>query len=877
MLDDFMLASPSSYDAIPEDEFLAVNEAGSVASEEAIIDASLLHKFDVIRLVTGEVIPADGVLLSGSHISVNESLLTGESLLIPKKEFDFIHGGATVVEGSALLRVMNVGDETTLGKIIQTVQEAQISKPKIQEIADKIASYFVPVVMMISLITFVVWIIFSVLGFVPPLWYEEISGGGGPFLLSFTFALSVWVSACPCAFGLATPTAVLVATGVAAKYGILIRKGAALQTASEIDTICFDKTGTLTRGCTEVTDCYFIDYSDFLHTLPYYDEVSNDEESSLSQNERKRQEQDQNIFQYFLSLFTGNRGNQQRQELYDEVYYNLSLLQFAEKRSNHPLAKGITTYCQHLLAALEQPSLLMKLDRANVKSSSKCSLPTEEELLFDIIPGQGVCMYTNPSTSTSSTVQVLVGNIHLLQSKGITIPRYVEEISNGFTAGGKVSIYFSINNRLSGIISVADKVRPETVSVLRQLKRGRKIDCYMVTGDQQSTAIAIGSSIGIETSHILAGVKPEEKEMFIAALQAKGKKVAFVGDGTNDGPALARANVGIAMASGSEIAIEAGDLLLCNNHLQTLITTLDLSSYTLWRIKMNYLWAFGYNICLIPLAAGVLFPFFHFALQPMYAGAVMALSSVSIVFSSLTITLFQPKTGNKTEDSCWGSMRRTFLGTALVQKKIDKKFSSEDEQDRLRSGSSDGGVEMPGISRFEEEKESDCHCPVSSVPLLEENDDDQRSISRTLSDIIIEVPLRLRKLTRSISRNVYRRVNSGDEEGKEHEVDDSIHQSKKSDLTQSENSARAILDEYQRQQTPKSLSSSMKSHKRDIILTREENNDVMNPLMIGESVSSKERKRIEEMMMKSGGSFEERWDAGVVVITVDALVSVNVV
>lgn len=611
-----------------------------------------------------------------------------------------------------------------------------------------------------------------------------------------------------------------------------------------------------------MTDCYFIDYSDFLHTLPYYDEVSNDEESSLSQNERKRQEQDQNIFQYFLSLFTGNRGNQQRQELYDEVYYNLSLLQFAEKRSNHPLAKGITTYCQHLLAALEQPSLLMKLDRSNVKSSSKCSLPTEEELLFDIIPGQGVCMYTNPSTSTSSTVQVLVGNIHLLQSKGITIPRYVEEISNGFTAGGKVSIYFSINNRLSGIISVADKVRPETVSVLRQLQRGRKIDCYMVTGDQQSTAIAIGSSIGIETSHILAGVKPEEKEMFIAALQAKGKKVAFVGDGTNDGPALARANVGIAMASGSEIAIEAGDLLLCNNHLQTLITTLDLSSYTLWRIKMNYLWAFGYNICLIPLAAGVLFPFFHFALQPMYAGAVMALSSVSIVFSSLTITLFQPKTGNKTEDSCWGSMRRTFLGTALVQKKIDKKFSSEDEQDRLRSGSSDGGVEMPGISRFEEEKESDCHCPVSSVPLLEENDDDQRSISRTLSDIIIEVPLRLRKLTRSISRNVYRRVNSGDEEGKEHEVDDSIHQSKKSDLTQSENSARAILDDYQRQQTPKSLSSSMKSHKRDIILTREENNDVMNPLMIGESVSSKERKRIEEMMMKSGGSFDRAMGCG---------------
>lgn len=241
MLEDFMLAPPSSYDAIPEDEFLAVNEAGSIPSEEVIIDASLLHKFDVIRLVTGEVIPADGVLLSGSHISVNESLLTGESLLIPKKEFDFIHGGATVVEGSALLRVMNVGDETTLGKIIQTVQEAQISKPKIQEIADKIASYFVPVVMMISLLTFLVWIIFSLLGFVPPMWYEEISGGGGPFLLSFTFALSVWVSACPCAFGLATPTAVLVATGVAAKYGILIRKGAALQTASEVSLPFFSR------------------------------------------------------------------------------------------------------------------------------------------------------------------------------------------------------------------------------------------------------------------------------------------------------------------------------------------------------------------------------------------------------------------------------------------------------------------------------------------------------------------------------------------------------------------------------------------------------------------------------------------------------------
>ena len=576
---------------------------GSVGiSQDTLIDATLLQKGDIIRLVEGESVPADGMLMSNS-VSIDESMLTGESRLISKKINDVVYGGSLVVEGSGEMIVTACGDSSTLGKIVSSVQAAQGSKPPIQDLADKVSLYFVPAVAAFSACTFIVWLVAGATGVVPAEWFTEKNPDGNFALFAFVFALAVWVSACPCAFGLATPTAILVSTGIAARLGILIRKGAALQFAAEVKNVVFDKTGTLTLGQTAVADFVVIPDPDV-----------------------------------------------------DDTRHLLELLLAAESASSHPLAKGISEYCSSQLKEMD--------DYASNHPSSprnKEKKESKDRYQITVVPGQGIKLtIDNNNTSCCDDVgetcdehlsnMVLVGSQDLLDTYGIIIPDEHLATAAGFRVGGKVALFMAAGRVLRVIIGVSDMVRPDAAAVVATLK-SQGVQCYMVTGDQRATALAIAQTVGIPSSMVFAGAKPEEKEKFIHKLQQAGKKVAFIGDGTNDSPALARANVGFAMAGGTDIAIEAGDIVLCRNDLTSMVTAMHLARTTMQRIRMNYFWALLYNTVLIPVSAGVLYPSNHFALMPMLAAAAMALSSVSIILSSLCLLIYSPPRLRKVKPS----------------------------------------------------------------------------------------------------------------------------------------------------------------------------------------------------------------------------------
>ena len=580
---------------------------GSVGvSQDTLIDATLLQKGDIIRLVEGESVPADGVLISNS-VSIDESMLTGESRLIGKKVNDVVYGGSLVVEGSGEMIVTACGDSSTLGRIVSSVQAAQGSKPPIQDLADKVALYFVPAVAAFSACTFIVWLVAGATGVVPAKWFTEKNPDGNFALFAFVFALAVWVSACPCAFGLATPTAILVSTGIAARLGILIRKGAALQFAAEVKNVVFDKTGTLTLGQTAVADFVVIPDPDV-----------------------------------------------------DDTRHLLELLLAAESASSHPLAKGISEYCSSQLKEMDGYA---SNHPSSPRNKEKKENKNQDRYQITVVPGQGIKLTINIDNNDRSCCDdvgeicdehlsnmVLVGSQDLLDAYGVIIPEEHLATAAGFRVGGKVALFMAAGRVLRVIIGVSDMVRPDAAAVVATLK-SQGVQCYMVTGDQRATALAIAQTVGIPSSMVFAGAKPEEKEKFIFKLQQAGKKVAFIGDGTNDSPALARANVGFAMAGGTDIAIEAGDIVLCRNDLTSMVTAMHLARTTMQRIRMNYFWALLYNTVLIPVSAGVLYPSNHFALMPMLAAAAMALSSVSIILSSLCLLIYSPPRLRKVKTS----------------------------------------------------------------------------------------------------------------------------------------------------------------------------------------------------------------------------------
>lgn len=485
---------------------------------------------DVIRVRPGEKIPVDGKILEGES-SVDESMVSGESLPVDKQKNDLVIGSTFNKSGTFTYKAMKIGSDTMLSQIIKMVQEAQGSKAPIQRLADTVSSYFVPIVIMLSFATFGIW---------------YVLGPNPAFLFAMLNTVAVLVIACPCAMGLATPTAIMVGTGIGAQRGILIKDAASLELANKIQVVIFDKTGTLTKGRPEVTDVV---------------SVGSEKESNI-----------------------------------------LLLAASLEKGSEHSLAESIVN----------------KADESKLKlySASK----------FKAIAGYGV-------EGTVNTKKISLGNRRLMSREKIDFQAFIKQIEK-LEMDGKTVMMLGGDKKLLGLIAVADTVKESAKKGIEALIK-KNIEVIMITGDNKRTADAIASKLGI--SRVLSEVLPDQKETEVKKIQAEGKVVAMVGDGINDAPALASADVGIAMGTGTDIAIEAADITLINTDLVSVARAIELSHKTMRTIKMNLFWAFGYNILLIPVAMGVLYPVFHILLSPILASVAMATSSVSVVSNSLLL------------------------------------------------------------------------------------------------------------------------------------------------------------------------------------------------------------------------------------------------
>ncbi len=491
---------------------------------------------DVVIVKPGQKIPVDGVVIKGNS-SADESMITGESIPVEKKENDKVIGSTINKEGILKIRATKVGSDSVIYQIIKLVEQAQRSKAPIQRVADKIASIFVPIVITVAFLTFFIWYFF----------------GPKP---TFTFALinfvSVLIIACPCAMGLATPTAIIVGTGKGAENGILIKNVEALEIIHKINVVVFDKTGTLTKGEPEITDIIAF--------------------NSFSQNDI------------------------------------LKLSAIAEKGSEHPLAGAVVKFA----------------------INKGVSIPDADE--FKAISGKGVF-------AKFSDKHILFGNKGLMEENGILISKIENKIYE-LENQGKTVMIMVVNKELAGLIAVADVLKKDSKTVVQTLRNmGKKV--IMITGDNKRIANAIAKQVGVD--FVLSEVLPEDKANEIKKLQLNGNIVSMAGDGVNDAPALAQSNVGIALGSGTDVAMETGDIVLMKDDLKDIVKAIDLSSYTLKKIKQNLFWAFFYNSLSIPIAAGVLYPLTGFLLHPIIAATAMALSSVSVVSNSLLMKRYKFK------------------------------------------------------------------------------------------------------------------------------------------------------------------------------------------------------------------------------------------
>lgn len=485
---------------------------------------------DVIRVRPGEKIPVDGVILNGES-SIDESMITGESIPTEKQKGEIVIGSTINKTGTFTYSANKIGQDTMLAQIIKLVQEAQGSKAPIQRIADLISSYFVPIVIMLSIATFAIWYVF---------------GPSPSLLFALLNTVAVLIIACPCAMGLATPTAIMVGTGLGAQKGILIKDAESLEIAHKVNTIIFDKTGTLTNGKPEVTDI-------------------------LSFGKMKEKD----ILKIGASI---------------------------EKGSEHSLADSI------------------------VKKADEEKLDLKSVVKFKAIVGQGV-------EGEIDKKEVYFGNRRLMHQHKISLSLYLEKIEK-LENEGKTVMMLVLDKKLVGIIAVADTIKDSSRDGIKALEK-KGIEVVMITGDNKRTAKAIALQLGIK--RVLAEVLPDQKEAEVKKIQLEGKIVAMVGDGINDAPALVAADIGIAMGTGTDVAIEAAGITLINKDLNSVASAIELSKKTMRTIRLNLFWAFGYNIVLIPVAMGVLFPFFGILLSPIFASIAMATSSVSVVSNSLLL------------------------------------------------------------------------------------------------------------------------------------------------------------------------------------------------------------------------------------------------
>jgi Cu+-exporting ATPase len=510
---------------------------------EEEIPLGRLRPGDEVAVRPGEQIAADGVVVAGTSY-VDESMLTGEPVPVPKHPGDTVIGATINRNGAIRFRVSHVGRDTVLSRIIRLVQQAQGSKAPIQRLADRIAAVFVPMVIFLAIVTFVVW---------------SLAGPAPRYLHALVAAITVLIIACPCAMGLAVPTAVMTATGRGAELGVLIKGGEALERAGGIDVVVLDKTGTLTEGRPAV------------------------------------------------------RSVRPVEAVVDEQRL-LQLAASVEQQSEHPLGEAM------------------------VQEAERRSIPLEPVTYFETSTGRGVLALVGG-------IRVAAGNAALMRELGVD-PSPLRTDAEQLSREGQTTVYVSVDGQVGGLIAVADPIKPTSREAVRRLK-GLGLDVVMLTGDDSRTAGSVARAVGVE--RVIAEVAPERKLEEIRRLQSEGRVVAMVGDGLNDGPALAQADVGIAMGSGTDVAMEAGAITLMRPDLLGVVDAVGLSRRTLQIIRQNLFWAFVYNIIGIPIAAGILYPAFGLLLSPALAAAAMAASSVSVVTNSLRIRRYnavQPRSAH---------------------------------------------------------------------------------------------------------------------------------------------------------------------------------------------------------------------------------------
>ncbi|XQW83848.1 heavy metal translocating P-type ATPase [Thalassotalea piscium] len=510
-----------------------------VVRDEKEIDIAIKQVLlnDTVRVRPGEKIPVDGIVLEG-NTSIDESMLTGEPMPVEKAEGDRVSAGTLNKSGSILFKATRIGKDTALAQIITMVKRAQNSKPPIGRLADVIAAYFVPVIMIIAIVSALAWLNF---GPEPSVAYAVIS------------ATTVLIIACPCALGLATPMSVMVGIGKAAEAGVLIRNGEALQTASKITAMVLDKTGTITEGTPKVTDIVIIDkgYTD------------------------------------------------------DEV---LSAVASLETGSEHPLAQAI------------------------VESAAERKLTLESVREFNAVTGLGV-------SATMNEQSLLFGNQKFMLTNDVPIDAFIDQ-AQSLADEAKTPMYFAIDHQLVAIIAVSDPIKHDAIAAIKRLQ-AKNIRVVMITGDNSATANAVAKKVGI--TEVYSQVLPEDKSKKVAELQAQNEIVGMTGDGINDAPALALANVGFAIGTGTDVAIESADITLMRGSLHGLADAIAISKATIANIKQNLLGAFIYNAAGVPIAAGVLYPFFGLLLNPVIAGAAMAFSSLTVVSNANRLRFFKAK------------------------------------------------------------------------------------------------------------------------------------------------------------------------------------------------------------------------------------------
>ena len=515
---------------------------------EVTIQADELDVSDVMVVRPGEKIPTDGIVIEGES-SVDESLLTGESMPVSKTESSEVIGGTINKNGLLKVRATRVGKDTALAQIVRLVENAQASKAPIQRMADRVAGVFVPAVISIALITFLFWFFIGI---------SMFNVTQPQFIFSLTVFISVMVIACPCALGLATPTAIMVGTGKGAENGILIKSSESLETAGRTTTVVFDKTGTLTKGEPQVTD---------------------------------------------LAVFG----------IKEEDLVRLAGI--AEKGSEHPLADAVVRKARERYG----------------------ELPDAE--MFENAPGMGIRALVEGK-------EVLVGSRKLMAAHNVDLTNVEAQVVD-FEARGRTAVIVAFQGEAVGVIAIADVAKDSAKEAVEALKR-MKIEVYMITGDNTRTANAIAGQLGI--TNVLAEVLPADKAKAVSKLQADGKIVMMVGDGVNDAPALAQADIGVAIGSGTDVAMETGDVVLIRDDLKDVVATIQLSRQTMKKIRQNLFWAFGYNVAGIPIAAGVLFPLTGVLLSPIIAAGAMAMSSVTVVSNAALLKRYTPEIKRKKQE-----------------------------------------------------------------------------------------------------------------------------------------------------------------------------------------------------------------------------------